>query len=76
MYLCITGFIPNNDEDDSVKFELHLDRSYNEAIAQTLGHSNLHSMAEGLWDLTAVQAEEISHGLEDSFLSICNCLLE
>ncbi|NWB50619.1 pyocin S6 family toxin immunity protein [Pseudomonas gingeri] len=60
MYLCITGFLPNNDEDDSLKFELCLDPSYNEKIVSLLGYKSLNAMAEGLWDLSDRQVREIS----------------
>ncbi|CAD5201055.1 pyocin S6 family toxin immunity protein [Pseudomonas sp. FEN] len=60
MYLCLTGFLPNNDEDDSLKFELCLDPSHNEKIVSLLGYKNLNAMAEGLWDLSDSQVREIS----------------
>lgn len=60
MYICITGFLPDNNEDDSLKFRFYIDEPYHQQVIQLLGHSNLNSMAEGLWDLTQEQAEEIS----------------
>ena len=60
MYVCITGFLPGNTEDDSLKFELDLDPSLNEQIAQIVGHRSLNAMSEGLWVLTDKQASQIS----------------
>ncbi|WP_314917502.1 pyocin S6 family toxin immunity protein [Pseudomonas helleri] len=60
MYLCITGFLPDNPEDDSLKFELDLDSCVNEQVVQLLGHRSLSSMAEGEWPLTEEQITQIS----------------
>ena len=32
MYLCISGFLLDSTEDDSLKFELDIDGSFNEQI--------------------------------------------
>nr|WP_256577481.1 pyocin S6 family toxin immunity protein [Pseudomonas sp. R37(2017)] len=47
MYLCISGFLPDSSEDDSLKFELELDSSVNDEIVNLLGHKSLNAMAEG-----------------------------
>jgi len=60
MHLCISGFLPDNDEDDLIKFELVVDGSLNEQIVQFLGHSSLNSIAEGEWLLTSEQVEQLS----------------
>lgn len=60
MYLCISGFLPNAAEDDSLKFELNLDRSFNDRVAALLGHRCLNAMAECEWLLTPGQARTIS----------------
>ena len=60
MYLCIHGFLPDNDEDDSLKFELDIDGSFNEQIVQPLGHRSLNAMAECEWLLTAAQIAHLS----------------
>ncbi|MFJ7881988.1 pyocin S6 family toxin immunity protein [Pseudomonas sp. NPDC096917] len=60
MYLCISGFLPDNPEDDSLKFELDLNSSFNDQIAQLLGHRSLDAMAEGEWLLTDGQIAQIS----------------
>ncbi|WP_434558575.1 pyocin S6 family toxin immunity protein [Pseudomonas sp. Z4-20] len=60
MYLCISGFLPDEDEDDSLKFDLDLDEYFNDRIIQLLGHSSLNAMAVGEWLLTKDQIREIS----------------
>ncbi|MGS0736832.1 pyocin S6 family toxin immunity protein [Pseudomonas sp. GG8] len=60
MYLCISGFLPDNAEDDSLKFELDLDGSFNEQIVQLLAHRSINAMAEGEWLLASEQVAQIS----------------
>ncbi|MBV4553780.1 hypothetical protein HU742_021795 [Pseudomonas sp. SWRI102] len=60
MHLCISGFLPDEDEDDSLKFDLDLDEYFNDRIMQLLGHSSLNAMAVGEWLLTKDQIREIS----------------
>jgi hypothetical protein len=63
MYLSIFGFLADIDEDDSLKFELHLDESLNVELSQLLGHPSLHAMAEGDWLLTSDQVVALSSRL-------------
>lgn len=60
MYLSISGFLPDEEEDDSLQFDLDLDESFNDQIVQFLGHGSLNAMAEGEWLLTNEQVTEIS----------------
>lgn len=60
MYLCITGFQPDEAEDDSLQFELDVDSVYNDEIVQLLGHKSLNAMAEGLWPLSPEQVARLS----------------
>ncbi|MFJ2333434.1 pyocin S6 family toxin immunity protein [Pseudomonas helleri] len=60
MHLCISGFLPESSEDDSLKFEHDLDSSLNDHIVQLLGHKTLNAMAEGEWLLTNEQIAHIS----------------
>lgn len=60
MYLSISGFLPDEEEDDSLQFDLDLDESFNGQIVQLLGHGSLNAMAEGEWLLTNEQVTEIS----------------
>jgi hypothetical protein len=60
MYLSISGFLPDEEEDDSLQFDLDLEESFNGQIMQLLGHRSLNAMAEGEWLLTNEQVTEIS----------------
>lgn len=60
MYLCITGFLAESSEDDSLKFELDVDATFNDQIVGLLGHKNLNAMAAGEWLLTGEQVAQIS----------------
>lgn len=63
MYLCISGFLPDDPEDDLIKFELDVGHSFNDQIVQALGHKSINAMAEGEWQLTSEQAARISEFL-------------
>ncbi|WP_213937633.1 pyocin S6 family toxin immunity protein [Pseudomonas sp. dw_612] len=60
MYLCISGFLPDSAEDDSLKFELDLNASFNDQIVKLLGHKGLNEMASGEWLLTTEEAQQIA----------------
>ena len=60
MYLCISGFLPHEPEDDLIKFELDIDHSFNDQIVQAFGHKSINGMAEGEWQLTSEQVARIS----------------
>ena len=60
MHLCISGFLPNNSDDDLVKFELDVEGSFNDHILKVLGHKSLNSLAEGEWLLTDEQITHVS----------------
>jgi hypothetical protein len=60
MHLCITGFLPDNAEDDFVKFDFKVDGVFNDLIVKYLGHRSLNAMAEGEWLLTREEVEGLS----------------
>jgi hypothetical protein len=66
VYLSISGFLPDENEDDSLKFDLDLKESYNSRILQLLGHRSLNAMAEGEWLLTKEQVIELSQIIGES----------
>lgn len=66
MYLSISGFLPDENEDDSLKFDRDLKESYNSRILQLLGHRSLNAMAEGEWLLTKEQVIELSQIIGES----------
>ena len=55
MYLCITGFLPGDDEDDSLKYQLKVSSEFEQQIVSLLGHKSLNAMASGEWLLTTEQ---------------------
>ncbi|KQZ93285.1 pyocin S6 family toxin immunity protein [Pseudomonas sp. Root562] len=59
MYLCITGFLPDDLEDNSLKYELDVNAAFNDQIVELLGHKNLGAMASGEWPLTKEQVQQI-----------------
>ena len=61
MYLCITGFLPDDNDDDSLKFELDIDPVYHEQVMRLLGYSTLNEMAEGLSELSSSQITAIAN---------------
>ena len=60
MHLYIFGFLPDGNEDDSLKYQLKIDITLNERILKLLGHKNLNAMAEGDWTLTSDQVTQLS----------------
>ncbi|MBH8614851.1 pyocin S6 family toxin immunity protein [Pseudomonas mohnii] len=55
MYLCISGFLSDSPEDDSLKFVLDLDNSFSEEIIKSLDHRSLNAMVETKWLLASEQ---------------------
>ncbi|MEX6665641.1 pyocin S6 family toxin immunity protein [Pseudomonas sp. W2-17] len=60
MYLEINGFLPNDDPDDSLKYELAVDRALTDQIVSVLGHESLNAMAAAEWPLKSKQVAELS----------------
>lgn len=50
----------NSSEDDSLKFQLEIDSSFNEQIVEALNHRSLNEMAEGDLPLEGNQAALLS----------------
>jgi len=60
VYLHITGFLPDDSEDDSLKFELDIAPGLEHSVIRTLGHENIEAMACGEWLLTKEQVQQIA----------------
>lgn len=60
MYLHITGFLPDDSEDDSLKFELDIAPRLEHSVIRALGHENIEAMACGEWLLTKEQVQRIA----------------
>lgn len=67
MHLCISGFLLDSDEDDSIKFEFVPDNKFNDQIVQLLGHKDFYAMPAGEWLLAVEQADQISELIGYSF---------
>ena len=60
MYLCVDGFLLDSTEDDSLQFELEINRSLTEEIVKLLGHRSINAMAAGQWRLSDEQITQLS----------------
>lgn len=60
MYPCISGFLADSSEDESLKFELDLEESLIQAILPILGLQSINEMAAGEWLLSNEQVIKMS----------------
>ena len=60
MYPCISGFLADSSEDESLKFELDLDESHIQEILPILGLQSISEMAAGEWLLSNEQILRVS----------------
>jgi hypothetical protein len=60
MFLEITGFLIDDSEDDSLKFELDVDPEFEQGVMKALGWESLEAEADGELPLTATQVEAIA----------------
>ncbi|MGE6387783.1 pyocin S6 family toxin immunity protein [Pseudomonas sp. NPDC078416] len=60
MYPCISGFLADSSEDESLKFELDLDESHIQEILPILGLRSINEMAAGEWLLSNEQIMKVS----------------
>lgn len=56
MYLYVHGFLPDDDEDDPLRFKLKIDKSFTEQLTPRLGQQ-IDAMTEGERPLTAEQVQ-------------------
>jgi hypothetical protein len=59
-YPCISGFLADSSEDESLKFELDLDESLIQEILTILGLQSINEMAAGEWLLSNEQVIKMS----------------
>lgn len=68
-YLSITGFYPDDKQDDSLQFELTIkDLAVNQALAQLTESKPLEEIEPGELELTDSQVDKISKLLKVDFL--------
>lgn len=60
MYLCISGFLPGDDEDDSLKYELDVPPEFEQAVMDILGWKSLAEEADDELPLTSEQVGQIA----------------
>lgn len=60
MYLCITGFLENDSEDSSLKYELDIVSEYENAVMTVLGWKNLADECDGDLPLSSDLVQKIS----------------
>jgi DNA-directed RNA polymerase sigma subunit (sigma70/sigma32) len=59
MYLYISGFLPDDDEDDSLKYKIKIQHQFEQQIMDLLGWESLAKEADGELQLTVDQVREI-----------------
>lgn len=67
MRICVTGFMPDDNNDDSVKFELMVSVDRQQAVMDVLGWQDLAEEADGELLLTGDQAERVSGAVGTPF---------
>lgn len=66
MYLCISGFLPDSAEDDSIKFELDVSPEFEQAVMDILGWVSLAAEANGELPLTDGQVQQLEIAIQQS----------
>ena len=65
MQLCITGFLPDNFEDSSLKYELDIKAEFEAPVMQILGWDSLAAEADGQLPLTDEQIRQINSAIKE-----------
>ena len=60
MRICVTGFLPDDSDDDSIKFELIVSKDQQQAVMDALGWQSLAEEADGELLLSDEQAAKVS----------------
>ncbi|WP_053121458.1 MULTISPECIES: pyocin S6 family toxin immunity protein [unclassified Pseudomonas] len=60
MFLWISGFLKDDDYDDSLKYEFTVNQKSEPAVLAVLGWKNLDDSPDGEWLLTSDQVQQIS----------------
>ncbi|VVO31837.1 hypothetical protein PS718_05045 [Pseudomonas fluorescens] len=66
MYLCITGFLPDNFEDSSLKYELDIKSEFESKVMEILGWESLEAEADGELPLNDQQTRQIASAIKES----------
>ncbi|WP_426119345.1 pyocin S6 family toxin immunity protein [Pseudomonas sp. DSP3-2-2] len=65
MFLWTTGFLPGDDEDDSLKYDLIVKPEHELAVLGILGWKSLEESPDGEWLLTSEQVEQIAMAVNE-----------
>ena len=65
MFLEITGFLAEDSEDSSIKFELDVQPEFENAVMYILGWENLAAECDGELPLTEEQVRKISSAINE-----------
>ncbi|MHC8333000.1 pyocin S6 family toxin immunity protein [Pseudomonas sp. LB3P25] len=65
MFLWISGFLKDSDEDDSLKYDLTVRPEFEVAVMDVLGWKNLDESADGEWLLTSEQVQQVAIALNE-----------
>lgn len=60
MHLCITGFLTDDSDDSSLKYELDVQPELEQAVIDVMGWQSLAESPDGEWQLTDDQAQRIA----------------
>jgi hypothetical protein len=66
MFLEITGFLADDKEDDSIKFELNVSPEFEQAVMDVLGWDSLAAEANGELPLTDGQVQQLEVAIQQS----------
>ncbi|AZD29349.1 pyocin S6 family toxin immunity protein [Pseudomonas chlororaphis] len=66
MFLWISGFLPGDNEDDSLKYELNVPHEFERKVLDTLGWADLENSPEGDWLLNTMQVQQIARIVGES----------
>ncbi|MEB0205730.1 pyocin S6 family toxin immunity protein [Pseudomonas sp. CCC3.1] len=65
MFLWISGFLKDDDEDDALKYDLTVQPEYEAAVMAILSWKNLAESPEGEWLLTNDQVKQLSIAIDE-----------
>lgn len=66
-FLCVTGFLSEDNEDDSLQYELEIPSELQERILAVMGWKTLADSNGNGWLLTSHQVSEIARIVEKRF---------
>ena len=75
MFLEITGFLAEDSEDSSIKFELDVQPEFENAVMDILGWENLAAECDGELPLTEEQVRKISSAINEHLPVTLNMII-